>query len=168
MEDVQRLLDSTLSDEALTTLWWTAASRLYVVGDADSGPDASFDADGRAWLTRVAGACRKRLTEVDPAYAPFVSPARTDLAAAVLREVREAADAEVPEARAAARVLADAATATDPDLAFRFLVQVLSTYGVPVGDDRRTRWAVTAQAPGTPAQRSCSASPTMMPSGPRT
>ncbi|MFD9360104.1 hypothetical protein [Streptomyces sp. NPDC060031] len=85
MEDVQRLLDSTLSDEALTTLWRTAASRLYVGGDARSEPDATFDAAGRSWLKRVAGACRKRLTEADPAHAPFLSPARTDLAAAVER-----------------------------------------------------------------------------------
>lgn len=145
LEDVQRLLDSTLPDEALTTLWRTAASRLHVGCDPRSEPDATFDADGRAWLKRVAEACRKHLTETDPAYAPFLSPARTDLAAAVLREVREAAHAEAPEVRAAAHVLADVTTATDPDLAFRLLVQVLSTYDVPVGDERRTRLQALAE-----------------------
>ncbi|MGW6976935.1 hypothetical protein [Streptomyces sp. NPDC054952] len=145
LEDVQRLLDSTLTDEALTTLWRTAASRLYAGGEPGSEPGATFDADGRTWLKRVADACRKRLTEADPAYAPYLSPARTDLAAAVLREVREAVHAEVPEVRAVAQVLADVTTATDPDLAFRLLVQVLSTYDVPVAEDRRPRLQALAE-----------------------
>lgn len=129
-EDVRRLLDSALSDEAVTALWRTASRRLYV--DASFDADEGFDADVRAWLERVARACRERLGEVDRGYVPYLSPARTDLAGAVLREVREAARAEAAEVRDVARVLEDVAATVDPDPGFRLLLQILLTYDVPV------------------------------------
>lgn len=140
LEDVRRLLDSALSDEAVTALWRTASRRLYV--DASFDADEGFDADVRAWLERVARACRERLGEIDPGCVPYLSPARTDLAGAVLREVREVREAERAEAaevRDVARVLEDVAATVDPDLGFRLLLQILLTYDVPVPDARRDR-----------------------------
>lgn len=145
-EDVRLLLDSALSDEAVTALWRTASRRLYV--DASFDADEGFDADVRAWLERVARACRERLGEVDPGCVPYLSPARTDLAGAVLREVREVREvreaerAEAAEVRDVARVLEDVAATVDPDLGFRLLLQVLLT-----PDARRPTPGATAAGP---------------------
>ncbi|MFI6448044.1 hypothetical protein [Kitasatospora sp. NPDC050543] len=140
LEDAQRLIDSSLSDEAVTALWRTASARSYV-GDA-------FDANGRTWLEQVAHVCRERLTEVDPVYTPFLSPARTDLTETVLREVREAVHALPVEMQGATRSLEDVVTTVDPDLGFRFLLQVLATYDVPVTDAQRTRYQALADQLG--------------------
>ncbi|MET8740752.1 hypothetical protein [Streptomyces sp. NPDC004728] len=146
LEDVRRLLDSALSDEAVTALWRTASRRLYV--DAAFDADEGFDADTRAWLERVARACRERLREADPVYVPYLSPARTDLAGAVLREVREAARTDVAEVRDVARVLEDVVATVDPDLGFRLLLQILFTHDVPVPDARRDCYRALAERLG--------------------
>lgn len=146
LEDVRRLLDSALSDAAVTVLWRTGSRRLCV--DASFDADEGFDADVRAWLERVARACRERLREVDPGYVPYLSPARTDLAGAVLREVREAARAEAAEVRDVARVLEDVVATVDPDLGFRLLLQILFTYDVPVPDARRERYRALGERLG--------------------
>jgi hypothetical protein len=158
LEDVRRLLDSALSDEAVTALWRTASRRLHV--DVAFDADEGFDADARAWLERVARACRERLAEVDPVHVPYLSPARTDLTDAVLREVREAARAEAAEVRGVARVLEDVVTTADPDLGFRLLLQILFTYDAPSpttgaiatgpsangSDSARTTWTTNCRA----------------------
>lgn len=71
-EDVRLLLDSALSDEAVTALWRTASRRLYV--DASFDADEGFDADVRAWLERVARACRERLGRSTPAACRICRP----------------------------------------------------------------------------------------------
>lgn len=142
LEDAQRLLASPLSGEAVTTLWRTAAARSYVTGVDE------FDADGRAWLEQVVQWCREYLAEVDPVYSPSLSPARTDLADTVLRVVREAVCADAAEVRDVAPVLEEMVTTVDPDLGFRFLLQILSTYDVPVPDARRDRYRALAQRLG--------------------
>ncbi|MDX2561508.1 hypothetical protein PV371_17830 [Streptomyces sp. TX20-6-3] len=138
LDDVWRLLDSALTGEALGLLWRTAAGRPHVLDEEE------FDADGRAWLEQVSQVCHAHLAEVDPAYAPFLPPARTDLTEAVLREVREAVHAEAEQVRGVARVLEDVVTAVDPDLGFRLLLQILDTYAVPVGEARRDRYRALA------------------------
>lgn len=138
LDDARRLLDSALSDEAVTALWRAASRRLYVVGEDE------FDADGRAWLEQVAHMCREHLTEVDPVYAPSPSPARSELAEPVLREVREAVRTDVVEVRGVARVLEEVVTTVDPDLGFRFLLQLLFTHGVPVTESQRGRYEALA------------------------
>ncbi|WP_406082198.1 hypothetical protein OG468_32780 [Streptomyces zaomyceticus] len=138
LDDVWRLLDSALPDEAIGLLWRTASGRLYVVGEEE------FDVDGRAWLEQVSEVCHAHLAEVDPAYAPFLAPARTDLTEPVLREVREAAHADAEPVRGAARVLEDVVTTVDPDLGFRLLLHILATYEVPVTGDRRDRYRAIA------------------------
>ncbi|WP_318212146.1 MULTISPECIES: hypothetical protein [unclassified Streptomyces] len=139
LDDVWRLLDSALSEEALGLLWRTASKRLYVVGEDE------FDADARALLEQVSQVCHAHLGEVDPAYVPFLSPARTDLTETVLREVRAAVHADAEAVRGVARVLEDVVTAVDPDLGFRFLLQILSTYDIPVTGDRRDRYRALAE-----------------------
>ncbi|MCX4393020.1 hypothetical protein [Streptomyces sp. NBC_01767] len=160
-EDVRLLLDSALSDEAVTALWRTASRRLYV--DASFDADEGFDADVRAWLERVARACRERLGEVDPGCVPYLSPARTDLAGAVLREVREVREAERAEAaevRDVARVLEDVAATVDPDLGFRLLLQVLLT-----PDARRPARPLPGPRRTARIQRRPSGRPTAPPDG---
>ncbi|MFG3488435.1 hypothetical protein [Streptomyces sp. NPDC047972] len=134
LEDLRRLLDSALSDAALSTLWRAATRRTYVTGQDE------FDADVRAWLESVAEECREVLARVDPGYAPYVSPARTDATEAVLRELREAGDDEPADVRAAVPLLVDVVTTVDPDLGFRLLLQLLSAHAVPVTGARRARF----------------------------
>ncbi|MFF3842923.1 hypothetical protein [Streptomyces sp. NPDC001930] len=138
LDDTWRLLDSALPEEAVGLLWRTAAGRLHVLGEDE------FDAEGRAWLEQVSQVCHAHLTEVDPAYAPFLPPARTDLTEAVLREVREAAHADAEQVRGVGRVLEDVVTAVDPDLGFRLLLHLLDTYAVPVDGARRDRYRALA------------------------
>ncbi|MEU0659437.1 hypothetical protein [Streptomyces lavendulocolor] len=147
LQDAQRLLASPMSGEAVTTLWRTAAARSYVTGMDE------FDADGRAWMERVVQECREYLAQVDPVYSPSLSPARTDLAEAVLRAVREAACADAAEVRHVAPVLEEVVTTVDPDLGFRFLLQILSTHDVPVPDARRDRYRAVARRLGYGAER---------------
>ncbi|MFJ3123996.1 hypothetical protein ACIPJO_13860 [Streptomyces sp. NPDC086993] len=138
LEDVRRLLDSALTDEAVTALWRTASWRLRV--------NEAFDADGRTWLERAAQACLERLAAVDPGYTPCPSPVRTDLAEAVLRELREATrSAAAEEVRDVAGVLEEVVTTVDPDLGFRLLLEVLLVYDVPVPDDRCARYQALAE-----------------------
>ncbi|MEU3477215.1 hypothetical protein ACI2LO_00245 [Streptomyces sp. NPDC033754] len=142
LEDTRRLLDSGMPDTALAALWRAVSRRERVTGEDE------FDADERAWLERVAGECGEHLAKVDPCYVPYVSPARTELAEPVLREVREAVRTGLSEVRAVARVLEEVVTTVDPDLGFRFLLQLLSTYDVPVTDARRRRYEELAERLG--------------------
>ncbi|MFE5943221.1 hypothetical protein [Streptomyces sp. NPDC056480] len=142
LDDAWRLLDSALPEEAVGLLWRTASGRPHVL-DQDE-----FDADGRAWLEQVSQVCHAHLAEVDPAYAPFLSPARTDLTEAVLREVREAVHADAERLRGVARVLEDVVTAVDPDLGFRLLLQLLDTYAAPVDEARNARHRALADRLG--------------------
>ncbi|MCX4984519.1 hypothetical protein [Streptomyces sp. NBC_00572] len=140
LDDVWRLLDSALSKQAIGLLWRTAAGRLNVLDEDED----EFDADGRDWLDQISQVCHAHLAEVDPTYAPFLAPARTELTEAVLREVREAVHVGAGQVRGAARVLEDVVTAVDPDLGFRLLLQVLTTYEIPVGEARRDRYRALA------------------------
>lgn len=133
LQDVRRLADSALSDDAVTGLWRTATRR----------PDAkgTFDADGRAWLREIAEVCTARLADVAPAYLPAPPTLRSDLTEPVLREVRDigpALDRSLADQRrsAAAKgitsVLEEMVTSVDPDLGFRFLLRLLASYDVAV------------------------------------
>jgi hypothetical protein len=117
---------------------------------------AKFDADGRAWFTQIAEVCRQRLKDVDPVYAPFVSPARVEAAEAVLQEVREMApdltnrteNTGAATVRSAVTALDDLVRTVDPDLGFRLLLQILSTCDVPITEARRARCKVIAERLG--------------------
>ncbi|MFB8078789.1 hypothetical protein [Streptomyces sp. NPDC056013] len=142
LDDAWRILDSALPGEAVGLLWRTAAGRLHVLEEDD------FDADGRAWLEQVSQVCHAHLAEVDPAYAPYLAPARTDLTEEVLREVREAVHTDAEQVRGVARVLEGVVTAVDPDLGFRLLLHLLDTYAVPVDETRRARHRALADRLG--------------------
>jgi hypothetical protein len=81
-----------------------------------------------------------------------VSPARTESADLVLREVRQAAPeltdrpehAGAPALRSAVPALEACVTAVDPDLAFRLLLQTLGTCDVTIDGDRRARFEAIA------------------------
>ncbi|UYQ65363.1 hypothetical protein [Streptomyces peucetius] len=140
LEDVQRLLHSALSDDAVTALWRAASGRW--------NDDDEFDADGRTWLGRIAEVSRARLKNVDPVYVPHVSPARTQTAEAVLREVRQSAPeltdrtehTGAPALRSAVPALEECVTHVDPDLGFRLLLQILCTCDVTISEARRARF----------------------------
>jgi hypothetical protein len=148
LEDVQRLSRSALPDDAVTALWRAASGRWNDTAD--------FDADGRTWLEQIAEVCLERLKDVDPAYVPLVSPARTESADPVLREVRQAAPeltdrpehAGAPALRSAVPALEACVTAVDPDLAFRLLLQTLGTCDVTIDEDRRARFEAIAERLG--------------------
>ncbi|MGW3122359.1 hypothetical protein ACWDBW_35395 [Streptomyces sp. NPDC001107] len=113
-EDTVRLLRSPLSGDTLTTLWV-----------ATSGTDPGrFATDGPGWLRRIAEECRARLTEVAPGHTPALPPVRSDLADAVLHELREAAPLLEPEHVTA---LEQVVVQVDTDLGFRLLLRVLNT-----------------------------------------
>jgi hypothetical protein len=141
-------MHSALSDEAVTALWRAAAGRWHTT--------EKFDADGRAWFTQIAEVCRQRLNDVDPVYAPFVSPARVEAAEAVLQEVREVApdlanrteNTGAATVRSAVTALDDLVRRVDPDLGFRLLLQILSTCVVPITEARRARCKVIAERLG--------------------
>ncbi|WP_328501963.1 hypothetical protein OG828_20545 [Streptomyces sp. NBC_00457] len=145
LEDVQRLLGSTLSGNAVTALWRAASGRWNY-------PD-EFDADGRAWLEQVAQVCRERLKDVDPVYTPLVSPARAELAKTVLREVQQVtpvltdkiASTDAAAVRGVVAALKDVVTAIDPDLGFRLLLQILHACDVPITEAQRTRYMVIGE-----------------------
>ncbi|MCF2540633.1 MULTISPECIES: hypothetical protein [Streptomyces] len=124
LEDVTRLLDSELSEEAITALWRTAARRRRAVD--------AFDADGRTWLREIADVCTQRLTVADPAYEPFVSPPRTDLMEPVAREVQHLGQAVSRETGTdgTAATLEHIVTTVDADLGFRFLVRIVEAYRI--------------------------------------
>ena len=142
LEDVTRLLDSALSDDAVTALWRTAARR-------QRAADA-FDADGRTWLREIADVCTERLTAADPAYTPFVSPPRTDLTDLVTREVQ---DLVQPLNRATgidgtAAMLERIVTGIDSDLGFRFLLRIVEAFEIPVKETVYARYRLLGERCG--------------------
>ncbi|WP_345282580.1 hypothetical protein [Streptomyces gulbargensis] len=141
LQDAVRLLDSPLPTGTIARVWAAASERGY---DAErEGTDA------RDWLRTIAEVCRTRLAEVAPAYVPGHSPARTELAGAVLEVLRavapELADRTVsPHASPltgtdAAEAVAAVVTEADPDLGFRLLLRLLDVLAVPLTEERYAR-----------------------------
>ncbi|MEV6669774.1 hypothetical protein [Streptomyces sp. NPDC051162] len=145
LEDVQRLLDSALSDASVIALWRAASGRWNYIDE--------FDADGRAWLEQIAQVCKEHLKDVDPLYTPTVSPARIELAETVLREVHQGAPQLTPktlsvDAAVVQRLvtaLEDVVTAVDPDLGFRLLLQILLMCDAPITETQRTRYETISE-----------------------
>ncbi len=139
LDDVRRLLDSSLSDDAVTLLWRTAARRR-------DAADA-FDADGRSWLREMAEVCTERLATAAPAYRPFVSPPRTDLTGPALREVQNIAPSlnRTTATGGVAALLEDIVTSIDPDLGFRLLLRVLEAYEIRLTESQLSRYHVLGE-----------------------
>ncbi|MFI9582801.1 hypothetical protein ACIHCQ_13355 [Streptomyces sp. NPDC052236] len=140
LDDVQRLLDSTLANSVVTDLWLAASERWYVRDE--------FDSDGRQWLREIAQECRIRLRDVDPAYSPHPAPVRGDAESAVLREIRECRvtlnNTFPPIAsgtgEGAGHALERAAMSVSPDLAFRLFLQTLRAGDAVVTEDQYARY----------------------------
>ncbi|MEU8591945.1 hypothetical protein AB0C59_33975 [Streptomyces sp. NPDC048664] len=135
------LTDSTLSDDAVTALWRTAARR--------SGADEAFDADGRAWLREIAEVCTAWLAGVAPSYVSRAPTHREDVREPVLHEVRDvrpALDRAVARqtsgaaADAITPLLEETVTSVDPDLGFRLLLHLVDRYDVAIGETQFLRY----------------------------
>ncbi|WNO71690.1 hypothetical protein [Streptomyces sp. AM8-1-1] len=148
LEDVQRLLHSTLPDDAVTALWRAASGRWNNTDE--------FDADGRTWLRQIADVCREHLKNVDPTYTPVVSPARTELAQTVLAEVRQMVpnvtdrteETGAATLRNAVEALQEVVMAVDPDLGFRLFLQMVGACEIAVPEGPRTRYKAIADQLG--------------------
>ncbi|MEU4167475.1 hypothetical protein AB0F46_11375 [Streptomyces sp. NPDC026665] len=137
LDDVLRLLRSALPDAAVSALWSGAA-------------DWPRSTDGRDRLRLIADVCRERLREVAPAYGPVATPARTELADTVLREVRETVPAVADKAVSPhwrpvpATEVMDAlehvVTRIDPDLGFRLFLRVLGRLSVSLTQEQYDRY----------------------------
>jgi hypothetical protein len=137
LEDALRLLRSALPDAAVSALWSGAS-------------DEPRSTDGRDWLRLIADVCRERLREVVPAYRPVVAPARTGLADAVLRELRETAPTVADKAVSRhwrpvpATEVMDAlehvVTRIDPDLGFRLFLRVLNRVQASLTQEQYDRY----------------------------
>lgn len=142
LEDVTRLLDSALADDTVTVLWRTAARRRHAVD--------AFDADGRTWLREIAAVCTERLTATAPAYAPFVSPPRTDLTDPVVREVQDITQQlnRATGIDVTAATLERIVASVDADLGFRLLLRIVEAYDIPVTAAQYTRYQTLGERLG--------------------
>lgn len=142
LEDTLRLLDSPLTADTITTLWVAASERGFSID--------RFSIDARNWLSLIAEVCGERLREIDPSYTPVMPPVRTELADAVLREVREVtpllAERTVSPhwhgipGTTAATALAEVTTRVDPDLGFRLLLRLIRVLSVPLTEEQYARY----------------------------
>jgi hypothetical protein len=142
--DVRKLLDSSLPDEALNTLWLAATIRAYF--DPESKGIAIRD-----WLEQVADTAR---VHQDERFQPPGPPPNGGLREAVLAEL----DSVGPKLAKAAvtdgyytklpdlipalrRVIAE----VDHDLGFRLMLRVLKAYFMPISQARNERYAALCQ-----------------------
>ncbi|MFF4584300.1 hypothetical protein [Streptomyces sp. NPDC001388] len=140
LDDVQRLVDSTLEGGIVTDLWLAASGRWYVRDE--------FDSDGRRWLREITDECRIRLRDVDPAYAPSQTSLHGDVESAVLREIRECRPllntrfTPIPSGSAggAGHALELAAASVRSDLVLRLLLETLRAVGAVVTEEQYARY----------------------------
>jgi hypothetical protein len=143
LEDVRLLLDSSLPDDVIVTLW-LAATRAYF-------DPVAHGIDGRTWLNRIADVCVARIQQNDPS---FVLPAALEsvgdqgVRAAVLEEIRgvEPALTEAAVTSLYAPALPDVVPALEQavaevgaDLAFRLFLRAMKAYFVPISEARHGR-----------------------------
>lgn len=135
--DVRRLLDSSLPDEALNTLW-LGATRAYF--DPESEGTAIRD-----WLDQVADAAR---AHQDESFQPPGPPPDGGLREAVLAELDSVgpalAKAAVTDGYAGplpdlVPALRRVAAEVDHDLGFRLLLRALKAYFMPISEAREQR-----------------------------
>ncbi|MEU5714309.1 hypothetical protein AB0G71_00700 [Streptomyces sp. NPDC020403] len=151
LEDVQRLLASSLSDEVIVTLW-LGATRGYFDPTAHA-------MDGRTWLRRIADVCVVRIRRDEPSFVPAV-PGRSqdqELRTAVLDEIRAVGPAlaeagttslyaaPLPELVSA---LERAVAEVGADLAFRLLLRALQAYFVRISGTTHQRFLALGERLG--------------------
>ncbi|MEU6314875.1 hypothetical protein [Streptomyces sp. NPDC047014] len=146
LEDTRRLLDSGLSDDAITVLWLAATGRGYNIDQ--------FGVGGREWLEQVTEVCEARLTEVAPAYVPAAPRSAAGAHDEVLQEIRDmfppAAGVVVSpgfhpmEGTTVMQAVEQVAAEVDPDLGFRLLLRVVEALRLPLTEDQYTRYEALA------------------------
>ncbi|WP_329613827.1 hypothetical protein OG244_11845 [Streptomyces brevispora] len=147
LEDVRRLMASSLTDEAIVTLW-LGATRGYFDPTAHA-------MNGRAWLRRIADVCVTRIRRDEPSFVPTASESLEDrdrdqeLRVAVLEEIQAVgsalADAGVTSLYAAplpelVPTLERAVAEVGADLAFRLLLRALQAYFVRISGTTHQRF----------------------------
>ncbi|GLV87895.1 hypothetical protein Slala03_75840 [Streptomyces lavendulae subsp. lavendulae] len=142
LEDTRRILDSGLSDEAISLLWLAATDRGHNIDQSGIS--------GRDWLAQVADVCEEHLVKVAPAYVPSTSAIRSDRGKAVLREVRETAPVAagtvispgplVLQSTAVWNALEQVVNKVDPDLGFRLLLRALKILQLPITEAQYARY----------------------------
>ncbi|MCC0097610.1 hypothetical protein K7B10_23060 [Streptomyces flavotricini] len=142
LEDTRRVLQSTLSDDAIILLWLAATDRGYSIDERG--------VSGQDWLAQIADVCEEHLAEVAPAYVPVTSAIRADIGDAVLREIQQmaplAADTVISpafrplEGATVMKALAQVVTQVDPDLGFRLFLRTLEVLRLPITQEQYARY----------------------------
>jgi hypothetical protein len=148
LDDVLRLLESPLSDSAVTGVWNAASGGEYRID--------RLGIDGRDWMRRMAELCVQRIRRDDPAFAVSIpTPAPDELVEAVLDEVRlvgpalaVAAASKDPQVSGLVPALELIVTTAGPDLGFRLLLRILAAYRVPIDRPRYDRMIALGEALG--------------------
>ncbi|GAA2751765.1 hypothetical protein [Kitasatospora cinereorecta] len=143
LEDARCLVESSLSDGVLATVWLAATGSHFDPVGAGLGI--------RPWLRRIEGACLSFIRRDDPTFVPTAPGPAADpaLRDAVLAELRGMAPA-LAEAAVSARcapplpavvpALAAAVAELPADLGFRLFLRAVKTYFVPIGPARKARF----------------------------
>lgn len=140
-EDVRRLVESPLADEAIQTVWRAANGGVW--------DPAAHGMSARDWLRRVDDTCAARPPRKIPgrrpapsswwgAWRPAADAVRDDVVAEI-RSCREqpAGPLSSPDALSA---LAEVAARVDPDLGFRLFLRALKAYSVRIDKERYDRF----------------------------
>ncbi|MFD5887173.1 hypothetical protein ACFWHQ_14500 [Streptomyces sp. NPDC060334] len=146
LEDTRRVLDTGLSDDAITVLWLAATDRGYNID--------RFGIGGREWLEQVVEVCEEHLNQVAPAYVPAARPPATGAGDEVLREIRRmsplAAGTVVSpafhpiEGTTVMEALEQVTTRVDPDLGFRLLLRTVEVLQLPLTEEQYMRYEALA------------------------
>ncbi|WP_392893135.1 contact-dependent growth inhibition system immunity protein [Streptomyces sp. LN699] len=146
LEDTRRVLDTGLSDDAITVLWLAATNRGYNID--------WFGVGGREWLEQVVEVCEEHLTEVAPAYIPAAPPPATGAGDEVLREIRcmsplasgtvVSPEFHPIEGTTVMEALEQVTTQVDPDLGFRLLLRTVEVLQLPLTEEQYTRYEALA------------------------
>jgi hypothetical protein len=146
LEDVQRLLESPLPDEAIVTVWLAATRRYF--------HPVAHGFDGRGWLRRIAEVSLAEIRAGDASFAPaapaapepVMDPEMRDAVVTEIREVAPAlAEATVTSPYAAplpevVPALERIVTEADADLGFRLFLRALKAYFVEIDEGRLYRF----------------------------
>jgi hypothetical protein len=146
LDDVLRLLESPLSDSAVTGVWNAASGGEYRID--------RLGIDGRDWMRRMAENCVRRIRRDDPAFAVSIpTPAPGELAEPVLDELRlvgsalaAATASKDPQVSGLVPARELIITTAGPDLGFRLLLRILAKYWVPIDRPQYDRMLALGEA----------------------
>ncbi|AEN12435.1 MULTISPECIES: hypothetical protein [unclassified Streptomyces] len=142
LEDAQRLVSSSLSDEVIVTLW-LGATRGYFDPTAHA-------MDGRSWLRGIAEVCVVRIRRDEPSFVPAAParPGHPELRPAVLDEIRAVGPALAEAGMTSLHAdplpglvpaLERAVAEVGADLGFRLFLRALQAYFVRISGTTHQR-----------------------------